>query len=152
MDNVFYVVLALILFFSYMDAKQIIPFTTIDTPEIWDLYNQYTGPAIWTLWYIVILAIGIIWYIIFKDRSESIGLVTAGWALIWFGTQDIFYFIFSSLKMADSMCWADMMAPIRVISDFMGETCPSPISFTASAILGVFISYYLYNYFKEARW
>lgn len=149
MDNVFFVILGLILFFAWMDSKQIIPFSAINTPEMWDLYNQYTAPAIWSLWYIVILAIGIIWYIIYKDKSESVGLVTAGWTLIWFGTQDIFYFIFSSLKMADSMCWADSMFSIRVISDLLGEICPSPISFTLSAILGVFVSYKLYGCFKR---
>lgn len=151
MDNVFIVVLFLIAFFAYMDAKQITTFFILNTPEAWNLYNLYTGPAIWNLWYIVLLAIGIIWYVIYKDKSEAIALVSAGWALIWFGAQDVLYFIFSGTSMTANMCWADIMLPIRTISDLLGEACPSATSFMLSALLGVFISYHLYNWLRE-KW
>jgi hypothetical protein len=151
MDNVFIILLLLILAFSYMDARQIIPFSLINTSEMWDMYNQYTGPAIVWLWYVVILAIGIIWHIIHKDKSEALALVSAGWALIFFGTQDVFYFIFSEQAMTPQMCWVNML-PIRTVSRLLGESCPSPTSFIISAVLGVFVSYKLYHYFKVAKW
>lgn len=152
MDNVFLIVIGLIIFFAYMDSNQIIPFLSINTPEIWVLYNQYTGPAIWSLWYVVILAIGVIWYLVYKDKSEAVALTIAGWTLMFFGTQDIFYFIFSGQAMTSSMCWADGMIPIRTISDILGECCPTALSFIISAVIGLFLSYKLYHYFKEARW
>ena len=152
MDNVFIVVLLLIAFFAYMDTRQITTFFILNTPEAWDLYNLYTGPAIWSLWYIVLLAIGIIWYVIYKDKSEAVALVAAGWALIWFGTQDTLYFWFSGQAMTANMCWADVMAPIRIMSDILRETCPSAASFLLSALLGVFVSYKLYNWLKVAKW
>ncbi len=151
MDNVFLIVISLIVVFAWMDVKQITTFFILNTPEAWNLYNLYTGPAIWSLWYIVLLAIGIIWYIIYKDKSEAIALVSAGWALMWFGTQDVLYFIFSGKAMTANMCWADAMLPIRTISDLLGESCPSATSFILSALLGVFISYKLYNYLRE-KW
>ena len=150
MDSTFLIIILLILSFAYMDAKQIVPFQLINTAEMWGLYNQHTGPAIVWLWYVVILAIGIIWYIIHKDKSESLALVAAGWALIFFGTQDVFYFIFSEQVMTPQMCWVNML-PIRMISHLLGECCPSPTSFIISAVLGVFISHKLYNYFKRIQ-
>ena len=152
MDRVFLVVLSLIVFFAYMDVKQITTFFILNTPEAWNLYNLYTAPAIWSLWYVVLLVIGIIWYVIYNDKSEAIALVIAGWALIWFGAQDVLYFIFSGKAMEASMCWADGMVSIRIISDILGETCPSATSFLLSAIIGVFVSYKLYGYFKRAKW
>lgn len=151
MDNVFLVVIGLIMFFAYMDVKQITTFFILNTPEAWNLYNLYTAPAIWSLWYIVLLAIGIIWYVIYKDKSEAIALVVAGWALIWFGAQDVLYFMFSGKAMTANMCWADNIVSIRLISDLLGEACPSAVSFLLSALLGVFISYKLYNLLRE-KW
>jgi len=152
MDNVFIMSILLIVFFAWMDAKQITTFFIINTEQAWLLYNQYTAPAIWQTWYIVLATIGLIWYIIYKDKSEAIGLVVSAWALIWFGTQDILYFIFSGKIMTDGMCWADGMTPIRIISDLLRELCPTKISFMLSGILGVLVAYKLYNYFKRAEW
>ena len=152
MDNVFLVVLGMIAFFAWMDVKQITTFFILNTPEAWNLYDTHTAPAIWSLWFIAILAIGIVWYIIYKDKSESVALVASGWALMWFGFQDVLYFMFSGKSMTTGMCWADNIFSIRVISDFLGESCPSGTAFTLSALLGVFISYKLYNKLKRAKW
>lgn len=152
LDNIFLVSLGLIVFFAWMDVKQITTFFIIDTEQAWLLYNQYTGPAIWSMWYVVLAAIGVVWYIIYKDKSEAVSLVASTWALLWFGVQDVFYFIFSEQAMTTGMCWADTMMPIRVISNLLGEVCPSRQSFLLSAALGVFVANKVYNYFKKAKW
>ena len=152
MDKVFLVVLGLITFFAYMDAKQIITFHTLNTQSAWDLYNTYTGPAIWSMWTMVLIAIGVIWYIIFKDKSEALGISGAGIILQFFGTQDLIYFYFSKQTLAEVGCWADAMSPIKVISDLLNESCPTATSFIISGILGIIIAYYAYRWLKKAAW
>ena len=44
-----------IFIFAWMDAKQIKSFQILNTTEAWALYNQYTGPAIWSLWAIILV-------------------------------------------------------------------------------------------------
>jgi Mg2+/citrate symporter len=152
MNRVYFVILGLIIFFAYMDTIQIISFFEINTEQGWELYNTYTGPAIWSMWYVVILAIAIIWYIVSKDKSEFLGLLGAGWTLLFFGSQDLFYFLFSGRSMTDNMCWFDAMLPIRLISNILGESCPTSLSFMISALLGFVISYFLFNKLKKADW
>jgi len=152
MNNVFLVVLSIIIFFAYMDSQQIISFQTINTKQGWDLYNAHTGPAIWKTWYFVIAAIGIIWYVIYKDKSESLGIVAAGWSLIYFGTQDLLFFAFSEQTLSSIGCWADNLYPVRTISDLLGESCPTATSFLLSGFFGIVFSFYSYNWLKEAKW
>lgn len=152
LDNVYIVVVALAVFFAWMDVKQITTFFVINTEEAWLLYNSYTGPAIWNMWSMVFLVIGLIWYLITKDKSEAIALVAGGWALEWFGSQDLFYFLFSSQAMTDNMCWANGMAPIKFISQMLGECCPSAFAFMLSGIIGFIVSYKLFQHFKVQKW
>lgn len=152
MDKVYLVVLGIIVFFAWMDSHQIMPFHIISTQQGWDLYNEYTGPAIWSTWWFVMGAIGLIWYIIFKDKSEALAISLSAWVLMFFGTQDILYFYFSYQELASVGCWADMLLPVRIVSDIMGEACPTATSFILSAAIGMFLSFYLYHKLREARW
>lgn len=151
LNKVFLIGLVILIFFAWMDAKQIITFHRLDSQEAWDLYNTYTGPAIWTMWYFVFLTVGIIWYLFSKDLSEAIGLTGALWIMEWFGTQDLFFFLFSEQSMTASMCWVGIV-PVNLISDFLGETCPSPFAFKLAGFLGMVIGYIGYKKLKEAGW
>lgn len=152
MDKVFFAVLGLLIWFSYMDSQQILSFFIINTEQGWNLYNTYTGPAIWLTWYVVLAVIGLIWYIIFKDKSEALAITASAAALIWFGTQDLFYFLFSEQTLSAVGCWADGMVPVKIVSTMLGETCPTATSFILSGFLGVIVAYYLYNKLKESKW
>src|SRR3990167_2108267 len=84
-----------IFIFAWMDAKQIKSFQILNTTEAWALYNQYTGPAIWSLWAIILVLIGVIWYIIHKDKSEAVALAVSGNILLLTGTEDVLFYLFS---------------------------------------------------------
>ena len=152
MNKAFLVLIALLIWFAYMDVWQITSFFEIGTQEGWDLYNQYTGPAIWTTWYVVMLALGAFWYIFTKDKSEALAITLGGAALIWFGTQDLFYFFFSGQTLDAVGCWASGMPPIQFISQMLGEECPTRTSFVLSGTLGIIVSYFLYKYLQKAKW
>lgn len=160
LNKVFLLAIALMIFFAWMDSKQIVPFHTINTEQGWELYNNFTGPAIWITWYVVFAVIGIIWYIYSKDKSEAVALTVAMWIMLFFATQDVFYFVWGNMffsehanyVMTDNMCWADMMLPVRTVSDVLGEECPSAFAFKLSAFIGMVLAYFVFNKLKRARW
>ena len=139
-------------FFAWMDSRQIISFFEINTEQGWDLYNTYTGPAIWLTWYVVLGVIGLIWYVISKDKSEALALTIALSIMLFFGAQDVLFFHFAGTPMTDNMCWADVMLPIQKISDFLGEPCPTALSFTLSGVIGVIIAFFVFNKLKRSKW
>lgn len=158
MNKVFMVSLGLIVLFAWMDAQQIRFVKTID--ELWQrgdiLWTRYWDiqlPAVVTMWYGVLLAIGIIWYLYSKDKSEALAMFLAPAILIFMGTQDLLYYVFSTDILSVSVdCWADRMLPIRIISDLFRETCPTAFSFILSGFLGIPLSYKVYKYLQVSKW
>ena len=140
--------------FAYLDAMQIITFHTINTQQAWDLFNNFTGPAIWMTWYLSIVAIGIVYFWLTKDRSEALGIVVAGLLLLWFAAEDVLFFLFSKQPMTQCMQWFNDLNPQLTwwSTTIFKETCVSPQALTSFAILGVIISYFTFNKLKKAKW
>ena len=144
----------LIAIFAYIDIFQIKTFFILDSQHAWDLYNTYTGPSLWTLWAIIILIIGIIYYLFSKDKSEAIGITAAGLILLATGTEDVFYFALSGQEMPACMQWFnDLNAPVGYWSaNILKEKCTSPFALTSFAFIGIVGSYFIFKKLKQAKW
>lgn len=120
--------------------------------NVWNIYWTMIQPAIYQLWMGILAILGIIWYLVTKDKSESLAifLVPAIW--ISFGVQDLIYFVFSPQTIMEVGCWADVMFSIRIISDLLRETCPTVTSFALSAILGLGLSWFVLYKLKYLEW
>lgn len=150
LDKVYLVGILLIAFYAWMDAKQIITFHILESSEAWQLYTLHTGPAIVGLWVVMLLILGLVWYIISDDKSEAVALSASLWILLASGLEDLFFFIFHSSPMPQCMDWFGF--PQNFVSTLLGESCVSPTALVLNVALGVFISYNLYNYLKEGEW
>jgi len=144
----------IIAIFAYLDSVQIKPFLIIDTPQAWDLYNTFTGPSFWYLWFIVMVIIGFVYFLFTRDKSESLGLVLGGSLLLWFAVEDVFFFLFSEQPMTQCMQWFNDLNPQLTFwsTNILGETCVSPLALVSFAILGIFVSYYVFQRLKVAKW
>ena len=140
--------------FAYLDAKQIITFHKINTQQAWDLFNAFTGPAIWMTWYIAIAAIGIVYFWLTKDKSEAIGIFVAGYLLLFFSTEDVFFFWFSEQPMTQCMQWFNELNPQLTwwSTTMFNESCVSPKALISFAVLGIFVSYFIFNKLKRVKW
>ncbi len=164
MNRVFLVALALLLLFAFMDVQQVkfvkqidsdLDAMGIDDAEInlWDNFWNIQQVGTISLWYGVLFALGIIWYIYSKDLSESIALFLVPATMIFFGTQDLIYFIIGPDSL--SACigeWADKLLPVRLISDLFGEAIPTSKSFITSGLLGIVIAWFAYKKLQKAKW
>lgn len=154
MDYMLIIAGMLVVLFAWWDSKQVIGLKQIDdtSPAVWDIFWKIISPANFILFMGILAALGIIWYLYSKDKSESLALFLVPATLIIFSVQDVVYYIWSSDTLADVGCWADVSLPIRTISNLMGEACPTGNSMIVTAILGLAIAYYAYKYLKEAKW
>jgi len=164
MNHILIVSFLLIILFAWFDSENIIGIKEIDKQwqeaggwdpdkNVWTIFWDQISPAVFNLWIGVLAAIGIIWFLISKDKSEAWGLFLTGATLIWFGTQDLIYYIISPDVLTESVgCWANILLPVRVVSDVLGETCPTATSFVLSGLLGIVVAYYIYKYFQKAKW
>jgi hypothetical protein len=164
-NRVLILILLLVAFFGYMDAVNLQGVFALDTayqaengwsPEnnVWSIYWEQLQPMFYRLWLGVLAVIALIWYTVTKDKSESLALFLAPAILITFGTQDLIYFLFSPQQMSAISCWADALIPVSIISNWLGEECPTRFSFFISAGIGALIAWfalYRLKYYEPRR-
>lgn len=154
MDKVLWVSLGLLVLFAWFDSKNLVAIKKIDSLwqncQLWKIFGEMISPAVFTMWVGVLAAIGVIWYLYTNDKSEAWALFLTPAILIIFGVQDLIYYVISPDNFGQSIgCWANALVPVRIVSDFMGETCPTTRAFLFSAVLGIGVAYYVYNYLKR---
>ena len=159
MNKVLIVVIGLIILFAWMDTQQLITMKAIDKQwgiydvnyqrgsTLWDLFWNIQQPAIFLMWMGVLLAIAIIWYIIYKDKSEALALFLTPAVLIWFGSQDLIYYILSPIDNINLTmgCWANRIMPVNILSQIFGMQCPNNFVFLASGFMGFLIAGFIYT-------
>jgi len=75
MNRVFIVILLLMGIFAWMDYKQVTTIreiNAIDDMQKWETYWALQQPATVFMWSAVLVAFGIAWYLVSKDKSEAI--------------------------------------------------------------------------------
>lgn len=146
-------VIVFVIFIGFLDTIQIQATMNLENTDDskWDLYNQYTLPAWIALWVACILAIALMYYWATKDKSEAIGLFSAGFIMIFTGMEDIFYFLFSPQKMTACMQWLnDLNAPVSWWSKYiLGEACVSPLALYTFSALGFVFAVGLFILLRE---
>lgn len=158
MNKVLLVSLLVMVLFAWWDSENIIGVKQIDSTfmggePLWNIFWNQMSPANFWMWLGVFAAIGTIWYLFSKDKSEALGIFATPAILVWFGTQDLIYYIFSPDMLSNSVgCWADIITPISLISDLLAESCPTATSFIISGVLGVIIANWVYHKLQEAKW
>jgi hypothetical protein len=164
-NRVLIIIIIMIAFFAFMDAQNVKGLRALDstyqdangwTPEdnIWRIYWDTIQPLYVLLWMGIAAIIGIIYYQFTKDKSESIALFIVPAILIFFGTQDLLYYLFSPDKIINTGCWADILLPVKIISNWFGETCPTQASFATSGVIGLAIgtfTLYKLKYYDSKR-
>jgi len=154
LDKIILISIALLVLFAWVDSQQIVFVKSLDngTNGVWALF-EHLRPVINLLWFGVLAAIALVWYLITQDKSESLALFLTPAILIFFGFQDLIYYVFSPIDTmpATMGCWANMMPPVRLLTIITGESCPTPAIFTTCALLGFLIAMYVFYKLKEMK-
>lgn len=142
----FIMLFGLMVFFGLIDYIQLETFHELNTPEAWQLYSQYTSPALLALWVALIIIPIFVYWLFSKDLSESLGLMFAGLILLFTGWEDIFFFLFSPSKMVGRMCWFnEVRAPVAKFSELLGAECVLPLHLWIFALIGLVLAFSIYQ-------
>lgn len=157
MNQVFLVSLLFIAVFAYFDVQNVAGVKQIalasDNPDnVWKVFWDIQSPAFFNMRLLILAGIGLIWYLMKRDKSEALALFLTPAIMIWFGVQDLIYYIIGPDTLSEIGCWATAITPVGYISGLLGETCPTITSFIISAGIGIVIAYYVYKYLQEAKW
>lgn len=144
--KLFILSIVFIAIFGIIDSKQIVMF---QLNQDWDNYLIHIAPNFIFSWMLVLIAIALTYYILVKDKSESLGIFAAGYSMLLFGVEDFFFFLLSPNVMSSQMCWFTF--PINFVSKLFGETCVSSSSLVLNAALGVYIAWMIINWFWRQR-
>jgi hypothetical protein len=159
MNRVLLISIALLFLFAWMDTQQLVMMKNIDNQWqrgdiLWPMFYTIQQRAVMWLWIGVLAAIGIIWYLLYKDKSEALALFLTPAIMIWFGTQDLIYFVLSpidKLLIGDIGCWANRIVPMDWLRRLFGLECPTNLIFVASAVIGMFIAGFVYSKLQKYK-
>jgi len=146
--KLFIVSLGIVFLFALMDTMQIV---AVHETQQWDVYNAITAPAILFLWYAVLVVFGIFYYVLKKDKSESVAVVAAPMIMLFFGLEDFFFFLIKGEWITPCMDWFSY-APHTWVNSLLGVSCTSFKTLSLTALAGVGVSYFVFVKLKEAKW
>lgn len=149
-NSLFFVLFLLMIFFAFVDYMQLQTFHELNTAEAWQLYYQYTSPALILLWMALIIVPVFVYWLFTRDLSETLGLASAGLIMLFAGVEDVFFFLFSPAKMTDNMCWFnDVRGPVAKFSELLGAECVTQTHLLLFAGLGIVLAFVVYQIFKH---
>ena len=155
-DNVIIISLALMVFFVFQDLlgyrmwSLIGGYTTDVYAAVQPLYMQ----QFWLFAYTSIAVVAITYYLIKKDWSETLALITTPMILLWFGLHDLLYWVFGNVAWtaADGTYLYAHMPVAAFISDLIGISTINITSLIASSAVGVVLAYFVYKALLKAKW
>lgn len=139
--TLFAVSIGLILLIAFFDNLLIQPFFDINSPLVWKIYEEHTMKATWMFGMAIFLSLAIVWYIVYRDLSETVGLFLAGTIMLSTGLEDLFYFFWSSQTMSSCMAYLNNISFINWTSiHVLGETCVSSTGLYLNALFGIILA------------
>jgi hypothetical protein len=147
MRNIFILTLVVISIFGYLDSQQIIPWQQGGS---WDLYNTFVAGAIVNMWLVALGAIALVYYLMRKDKSESVGIFVSGLIMLYGGVQDVMFFVLSSNDMTAQMCW--FTGAQTWVSRILGECCVTPTSLVINALVSIGVAWFVLRWLWRQKW
>lgn len=147
-NKLFVLSVFVVFLFALMDTMQIV---SVHISQDWEGYRMYTQPAIQFLWLSILVVFGIFYYLVVRDKSEALGVALAPAVMLFFGVEDLFFFLIRRDWVTDCMSWFSY-PPHSLINGFFGLRCTSFNSLAFTALFGVFVAYVVFFRLKRAKW
>ena len=146
------IALGLVLFFAYQDSVGFEMWKATDGfgSDAYIVAEPFYMKQFWLFASTTIILVGAIYYILTRNRGESVSLIVAPALLLLGGWEDIFYFPLTNQKLlGTTLPWLWGNPYLRSIAEFMGETTITANSLFVGAILSIILTILLVNYLVE---
>lgn len=100
----------------------------------------------WSFSYMMLALMGLIYYVLVKDKSESLSIFIIPSILLLAGLEDLLYFLFLWLPLPSSMPWLyDNVNIMSLTAKAMGLSTVTPLSLIISLVIGIILSIFSYK-------
>jgi hypothetical protein len=115
--------------------------------------KMYQG-LFWGFAYAFIIILGIAYWIMRKDKSETLAVMLTPALLLQFGLEDVLFYLFKGLNvLKDTMPWlTDSLWPPTMISRILGYDVIQGPHLVISAIIGIFIVFSIDKWLLAKKW
>jgi hypothetical protein len=109
--------------------------------------------AFWSMAYVAVAGIALTYYLIRKDKSESLALLLIPVILLQCGVEDIIFYWFSGLNASiATMPWLmNNLWPPTIISNILGQPVITGTILYFTAFAGIIGSYYLAKKLEQVK-
>ena len=118
----------------------------------WLVINRLTVGGILVI-LALILIVALVYYLMRKDKSEALALITTPIILLIGGLEDIFYYIFTGFQFfGTTMVWLEPNIFMMTIARIMGESTITSTTLLVSVGVSIGLAYLTYRKLEKARW
>jgi len=154
-QKILLVSVALVVFFGFMDSLGFLMWQNVGG-FLGDIYlsleNAYMS-FFWTFALALILVVALVYYLLKKDRSEALALITTPVLLVLGGLEDISYYIFTGHPYwGTEMPWLWNNFFMRTIAQIMGKDTITDITLIVSVGVSIGLAYLIYKKLERAKW
>jgi hypothetical protein len=142
----------IIVLIGFFDSQLIKVFFDINSQDYWRIYEEHTMRTVWYFGMAIFATLGITWYIVYRDISESLGLALSGIIMLSTGLEDVMYFVWSSQTMSSCMIYLNNIIFINFTSfKLLGETCVSSTGLYLNAFIGILFAILVFKIMEKVN-
>ena len=154
-QRVLLVSIGIVMFLGFMDAMGFSMWDKVGgfSGEVYQtLFNSWMG-FFWTFALALILIVAFVYYILRKDKSEALALITTPIILLVGGLEDIFYYIFTGFQFfGTTMVWLNKNIFMFTIAKIMGQDVVTSTTLLVSVGVSIGLAYFTYKWLYKQRW
>ena len=154
-QKILLVSVALVVFFGFMDSLGFQMFSQVGgySGQVYNsIFDSWMG-FFWTFAFALILVVALVYYLLKKDKSEALALITTPVLLVLGGLEDISYYIFTGHPYwGTEMPWLWNNFFMRTIAQIMGKDTITDITLIVSVGVSIGLAYFIYKKLERARW
>jgi hypothetical protein len=139
--NIILIGFGLIILFTILDIYGSNMWSTTGNGNTYKTGGLMYQTLFWSFAYAFIIILGITYWIMRKDKSETLAVMLTPALLLQFGLEDVLFYLFKGINvLKDTMPWlTTSLWPPTIISRILGYDVIQGTHLVISAIIGIFI-------------
>ena len=145
----------IVIFLAYMDFQGFKLWEQVGGfgGEIYQLLFNSWMSFFWTFAFALIGVVAFVYYLLVKDKSESLALITTPGLLLLGGLEDIFYYIFTGHNYwGTTMPWLNNNIFMLTIAKIMGQNTITSVTLLVSVGVSILLAFFTYKWLEKQRW
>jgi len=139
--SIILIAIGLVVLIAFMDVLGI---------SMWDKAVYYS--FFWTWAYVSIGVLALAYFILERDLSETLAIISAFGIMLLTGLADILFYWFQGKPVEATLPWLDKHIIMGLLANLMGYSHVTAQSLYFGVMLGFIVTYYVVKYLHKQKW